>query len=305
MPRSISYRPEIIDELISLGRIASYRPIFDHENDAELVGAYLWNANVCAQLYPLLQLIEVSLRNAIDRPLSAANPGRSWWANGILQYKSYRPGSPPPDVVNKLESNFRAARSKVVSDKRSRYQSRVPPSHREVLAKADFSTWEFILDPEFRGDHLIWPAHLGQVFRGDWEGRDPTQLLTYVRDQVRSIRMFRNRVMHHEPAWKNAGVHSESDAVAFLQGRLKAMKSILSLIHPVQMILAEKSGLIGAAERACAAGELRRFKLRAKYRKIETMSKLESVLRDSSSSNEAILIKSYRGRGRRFLIVPA
>ncbi|WP_343251084.1 hypothetical protein [Pseudoxanthomonas sp. KAs_5_3] len=173
------------------------------------------------------------------------------------------------------------------------------------MAKADFSTWEFILDSEFMGDRLIWPACLGQAFRGDWSGRTPSQLLTHTRDQVRSIRMFRNRVFHHEPAWKHSGIRSETDAVNFLNGRLRAITSMLGLIHPEQMRLAEKSGLISSVERACTANELKRYKLRAQYKKIKTVNKLESLLELCASANEAVLVKSYRGRGRKFLIVPA
>ncbi|EPM84159.1 Abi-like family protein 1, partial [Pseudomonas syringae pv. actinidiae ICMP 19068] len=54
MPHTIQYRPWLINELISSQRIASYSKVFSTQNDAELVGAYLWNSHVCAALYPLL-----------------------------------------------------------------------------------------------------------------------------------------------------------------------------------------------------------------------------------------------------------
>ncbi|EPM49723.1 Abi-like family protein 1, partial [Pseudomonas syringae pv. actinidiae ICMP 19073] len=71
MPHTIQYRPWLINELISSHRIASYSKVFSTQNDAELVGAYLWNSHVCAALYPLLSAAEVTLRNSIDAALTA------------------------------------------------------------------------------------------------------------------------------------------------------------------------------------------------------------------------------------------
>lgn len=77
MPKHISYRPVLIDELITHDRLNSYARVFRYSNDYELVGAYLWNTRVCAALYPLLTAAEVTLRNSIDSSL--AKSGYFWW----------------------------------------------------------------------------------------------------------------------------------------------------------------------------------------------------------------------------------
>ena len=150
VPRSITYRPEIIGDLISSGRIYSYEHVFNHKDDAELVGAYLWNANVCAALYPLVQLVEVSLRNSIDSALSYNN-NRMWWARGRLGYNSYQAGAAEPRLIQKIRSNFDGAANKVRIDKFERYGVRAHPTHAEIVAKTDFATWEWMLDSEFYG----------------------------------------------------------------------------------------------------------------------------------------------------------
>lgn len=88
MPHTVQYRPILIDQLISTNRIASYSRVFSTQNDAELVGAYLWNSHVCSALYPLLSAVEVTLRNSIDAALTA-DLGKFWWKKGKLQYKSF------------------------------------------------------------------------------------------------------------------------------------------------------------------------------------------------------------------------
>jgi len=199
MPRTIAYRPTLVDELITNERLNSYKAVFNPADDIELVGAYLWNIHVCSTLYPLLSVAEVSLRNAIDSVL-APMLGLFWWKKGTLFYKSYIAGVDPPFAVQAVRKNFSSATEQVKRDKRSRYGIyAVTPSHHEVIAKTEFSTWEFILDQEFRGPGLIWPTYLGQVFRGAWPTAKTKAMLSSTKDRVRTIREFRNRVSHHEP----------------------------------------------------------------------------------------------------------
>jgi hypothetical protein len=63
-----------------------------------------------------------------------------------------------------------SATRKFVSDRRARHgvQGRVTPHHHGVVAKTGFSTWQFLLDPEFMGRGLIWPRCLGVAFAGTW-----------------------------------------------------------------------------------------------------------------------------------------
>ncbi|KAB0535473.1 Abi family protein [Xanthomonas campestris pv. raphani] len=253
------YSPQVIEELISTSRLHSYRSVFTHLSEEEVIGAYLWNAHACAQLYPLIQIIEVSLRNAIDASLTPSR-NQMWWAGGRLRYASYRSRATEPDVVQKLRDNFVKATRQVAVDKWSRYRIRIPATHAEIVAKAEFSTWEWVLDSEFYGNTLFWPAHLPSAFRGEWAGRSEIDLLTHVRDQVRSIRMFRNRVFHHEPAWKKFGISSEEEAVAHLQERVIQLSDFLKLLHGDLHIMARGKHMIEAARRACSSEELSRFK---------------------------------------------
>ena len=109
MPHTVQYRPILIDQLISTNRIASYSRVFSTQNDAELVGAYLWNSHVCSALYPLLSAAEVTLRNSIDAALTA-DLGKIWWKKGKLQYKSFALGAAKaPRPVEYLANNFSSA----------------------------------------------------------------------------------------------------------------------------------------------------------------------------------------------------
>lgn len=54
MPRTLQYRPTLIDELISNERINSYQNVFQPATDIELMGVYLWNAHVSGAIYLLI-----------------------------------------------------------------------------------------------------------------------------------------------------------------------------------------------------------------------------------------------------------
>lgn len=115
MLKDLNYRPILIDELITNERLSSYKAVFLHNSDAELIGAYLWNTKVCAAFYPLLISAEVTLRNAIDTALSN-DLGRFWWKAGKLHYKSFD-GVNVPFECKAVTENFQKAFAKVRSEK--------------------------------------------------------------------------------------------------------------------------------------------------------------------------------------------
>ena len=213
MPQTLQYRPLLIEALISNERISSYQNVFLPGNDVELMGVYLWNGFVCGALYPLMAAVEITLRNAIDQAL-VADMGRFWWAGGKLRYRTFAPGAEAPHPVQAVRENFAKATRSHAAEQRRRHAVRgnVMPQHHGIIAKTEFSTWEFLLDAEFMGRGMIWPKHLSAVFRGPWPVHRGAAVLAHAHDLVATLRDFRNRLFHHEPAWKRYGVLSEPDA---------------------------------------------------------------------------------------------
>lgn len=305
MPATFQYRPHIIDSLITNERINSYDTVFKPSNDIELVGVYLWNAHVCGTIYPVVSAAEISLRNAIDQALVSLL-GRFWWSGSKLQYNTFAPGVAPPYEVTALKSNFLNARHVFLKDRKNRYgiARSVPPTHAGVVAKTEFSTWEFILSREFMGDNKIWPAGLGKVFTGPWPSTRASALLAYARDLVSTVREFRNRVVHHEPAWKRFGVQTDTDAILHLQEKISTIESLLNLIHPDKTRLLVQSGLLPAARRACSLEEVRRFQHLARTNKIKSVRRLADLANICSRNNQVARAKVFKGSQREFLITP-
>ena len=62
-------------------------------------------------------------------------------------------------------------------------------------------------------------------------------MLAHAHDLVATLRDFRNRLFHHEPAWKRYGVLSEPDALQHLREKIGKVESLLALIHPENLRL--------------------------------------------------------------------
>ncbi len=305
MPPILQYRPVLIDALISNERLSSYQSVFLPADDAGLVGVYLWNAHVCGALYPLMSSVEITLRNAVDQAL-VAGMGRFWWAGGKLRYRSFAADADAPHRVQAVRENFARATRTYGAEQRRRHAGRgnVAPHHAGVIAKTEFSTWEFVLDDEFMGRGLIWPKYLSAVFRGPWPARQAGVMLAHTRDLGATLREFRNRLFHHEPAWKRYGVLTEQDALLHLREKIGKAESLLALIHPESVRLLRANGLLQGAYRACTSEEIRRFQHQGRIHEVDSLSKLASLVDRSRGRNRTLQAAMPGGRRRRFLILP-
>ncbi|MBW0278507.1 CAAX protease [Shewanella xiamenensis] len=307
MPHTISYK-EIIEDFITEERLRSYKVTFKTQSDIELLGAYLWNTHVCSAIYPLLSATEVALRNAIDSALTSSDLGYFWWKKNKLHFKSFDPEQPdknPPFEVEAIRKNFSKATKQVQQDKKKRYNIANPtPMHQEIIAKTEFSTWEYILSKEFMGPGLIWPTHLGTVFKGEWNTTKTKELLINTKDLVKTVREFRNRVSHHEPVWKKYGVETKIDAIEHLRYKISKILQLLELVSPEKKRLLEKNKIIERAYRACTLGELRRFQHNIATHNVKSISKLCRLVQSAHDANSVEKIQVYEMGKISFLIHP-
>jgi hypothetical protein len=118
------------------------------------------------------------------------------------------------------------------------------------------------------------------------------------------LRGFRNRIFHHEPAWKRFGVITEADAIQHLWEKIAAIEDLLGLIHPENIRLLEKNGLLRAAERACSSGEIRRFQHLAKTHTVRSLVDLAQLVQRSAVNNAVLQARLEGDASRRFVVSP-
>ena len=127
-------------------------------------------------------------------------------------------------------------------------------------------------------------------------------VLTHGRDLVTTLREFRNRLFHYEPAWKRYGVQNEEDALQHLREKLHKVEKLLTLIHPENLRLLQVNGLLRAAHRACSVGEIRRFQHLARVYSIDSLSTLTELATQCATKNEVLTVRLRREPSALFLI---
>ncbi|EPT9251615.1 TPA: hypothetical protein ACX6SQ_003793 [Photobacterium damselae] len=177
---------QFIDTLelkLSKPRLDAYRIYFSCNNDAEAIGAYHWNKAVATAFFPLIQAVEITLRNSIHDAAKAKFSGNSEW--------------------------FRMRRfpkAKAITDscykKRDRTLIVPPPTADKVVSQLTFGFWVNMLtndyDDPVKNDKL-WPSLIPIAFPNA-SGSKATR--KYIHRRFNFIKDFRNRIGHYEPLWK-------------------------------------------------------------------------------------------------------
>ncbi|EQB97849.1 Abi family protein [Photorhabdus temperata] len=250
---------------------------------------------------------EITLRNAIDSAFVKFS-GKRWWTNKKLKYKNHSSvtgiNSVPFDIAA-LKKKFLSAESYVIKEKKRRYhKNNYIPTHEEIIAGTDFSTWEFVISTELLGPNLFWGAMITQVFKGDWPNTSGAKTMSIARDLTKTIREFRNRVAHNEPLWKAYHVHTPQDAVIYLQTKIDAIEQLIRLISPEHHNLLTKHQLFKNARRACTLAEIERFKMTTPINILDSMFDLYSVVERFNRDNVVGVCKLRKNSKKQFLIVP-
>ncbi|MDX5628405.1 MULTISPECIES: Abi family protein [unclassified Brenneria] len=303
MPDSVAYQPDLMDRIFTQKRMHSYQRVFGRLTDREMVGIYIWNQTLGGELYPLLSAAEITLRNAIDSAFITF-AGQRWWKR--VQYKSYASvaGHIPPFEVKAMKDNFSKAAVYVRKEKHQRYHRRNhTPSHEEIVASTEFSTWEFAMNDELLGPGLFWNTMITQVFKGQWPSQSGANTLSTARDQVKTIREYRNRVAHNEPLWKAYQVNTPQDAIAYINTKIDTVEQLIQLLSPEKHDLLTKHRLFSNARRINSLSEITRFRTTGNAQWLGSFGDVTSAFQHAKDTNSPVLCKLSPG-AEPFLIIP-
>lgn len=165
-----------LEGILSAPRFATYL----RETGGDRIRAmqlYCWNTDLSAAFYIMLQFCELAVRNGALEAIEAEF-GANWHLNRGF-YLTLR----------------RNARYDPVSDLRA-CAARLPTAG-QVVAELKFAFWQYLF---VKGqDARLWLPHFQDCF----PGVDPALTIPQARasmfDDIQRIRVFRNRIAHHEP----------------------------------------------------------------------------------------------------------
>ncbi|WP_305845232.1 Abi family protein [Photobacterium leiognathi] len=247
MPQSINY--SLLSGVIPSSRLHVYKKVFRTKNDIELHGVYVWTMKTASTLLPLMNALEIALRNAIHREASLKISND--WYDQLATKKRANWKQKKQDTSN---INFYVKEKDEKKTKALRKVSRGIPSeltvHDIIIADMNFGFWENLLRECFnvnRNPKALWPQCLKSVF----PGFPPSLPLNNedIRKKIEKIRDARNDISHHSPVWKNKNVKNEADAINFINSTIDSIVDILSWISGENVSFLEKHSLIKDAKR--------------------------------------------------------
>jgi hypothetical protein len=146
---------------------------------------YWWNVDVSAAFYTSLHCLEMALRNALHQRLIVAYGRPGWWEVAPLPDNGHRKVH---DALDKLSTRTRQS------------------TEDDVVAELTLGFWVSMVSGVYHRD--FWVPHLYKAFP---HFRGPRGQL---HKDLRTVLLFRNRIMHHEPIHHR---HLEADHATILR----------------------------------------------------------------------------------------
>ena len=186
----------------SADRFASYQTKTGGD-DVRALALYEWNSALCASFYPPLQAVEVGFRNACHRSMQAKF-GLDWPLDPAFLGLNI---SIHKQIEQAISRQRQAARQKLPKKQQSQfvYQPFTP----QVIAGLSLGFWTMLLGKEF--DVTLWRTALCNAFRAYTSANGANVARSRAAGLFNDVRIFRNRVFHHEPLWKRRSLQDDLD----------------------------------------------------------------------------------------------
>jgi len=245
-----------LEPYISSPRLNTYRSFFNPIGDVELLGCYLWSKEVAAAFFPLLQVLEITLRNAIHK--EAHQRLGPYWFDNVATRPSRHLSNAQQRAVNRHSRLIQSARDDIRRDLRLRPTAQVLEDR--IVAKVTFGFWTNLFNIAFdvnRNPHALWPALLRPVFPNAPQrarGRNTIQ------GKLIEIKGFRNKAFHHEPIWNIGQPVTVQDAMTRLNDTKDLILEVVRWMSLDSEALAIKAGYITTIDRVCSMEHLEYLK---------------------------------------------
>ncbi len=169
---------------LSTERINAYR-LHANDGDIDLLGRYFWNVALGESLYPVLNTLEIALRNEMDRIM------RRTFHNRWLDL-------PDRTLLEPVEvATIEEAKQKLLASGR-------PAIGGKLIAELSFGFWTSLFNVRY--ETKVWRP----IFADHTSDRAfrllPRRFRTRktLSSRLTEIRRLRNRIFHHEPIWRQS-----------------------------------------------------------------------------------------------------
>ena len=188
---------------ISSDRLQPYRLQSSTEQNA--LELYKQNILLSEALYPSLHMLEVVLRNNLERVL-IQEFGRTWYQFPKFTRLLIRKNG---------QLTVEAKQLRRAVDELNK--ARKPSTSGRIVAELNFSFWTRLLGKSYEND--IWRPYDQAIFP---DVRANDREIRKIRDDLTSLRFLRNRVAHYEPIWNDPNLFDKYETIKRLLSWLNA-----------------------------------------------------------------------------------
>lgn len=162
-----------LENALSSARLARYQAAFGGDR-LKALECHYWNTRLSQLLYFPLQMYEITLRNALDRELSAGL-GENWLVREQHWLRDHR------GTTNWQRSDIESARHKLRRANKS-------VTHSSILSRLGLNFWTELLNSHY--DDVLWRKYLRFAFPNYSGPRGKLYI------HLKNIRHLRNRICH-------------------------------------------------------------------------------------------------------------
>lgn len=180
-----------LESALSQARLSPYRTFFKCTRDNEVLAAFQWNQTVASAMWPLVSLVELSLRNRLHgcfSQLYGGSTSNDWYMGHRMPMS--------------------ASASRKVTDVLAAKDARGQPlcqSVDDVVASVSFGFWIEVLrgipgNRRWRVTKSVFPGYGPVADKTLWVA--PAATWMPLLNRLERHKAFRDRLAHHRPLWR-------------------------------------------------------------------------------------------------------
>lgn len=262
-----------IVKTLSSSRISTYQNnnLCDGSEEQSL-GLYVWNKQLSGLFYPVLQVLEISLRNAINT---------AYIEDKESEIESNFPPAQWEQEKSKIDlfwfkncytrQNNSIAYSQIQKAESDLIRDNKQITVNNLIAKLTFGFWVHMTDRNHRSNSnpasppiiALWPKLTNKVFPFALDGNNAHLTINNISTKLFEINVLRNRIAHHEPIWKTDSIYDSDNAINNIIKQYNLCLQVIGWINPDNLKLLsiiENDKLMGIA---CSRHTLWRNKMLA------------------------------------------
>lgn len=235
-----------ITDSLSSPRFATYQlPVLGGTSPEQCLGIYLWNKQLASAFLPALQIVEISLRNAIyqswinyEEEKIERNFAQHVWISKKTQLDKLW-------FINAFTyQNNRIAWNNIQTAKNQLDYENKPLTAENYISKLTLGFWVSLVRKDFdvqQNSYLtLWPTLRSRVFPNAVNAQTGAVLsINSIGNELQEINKIRNRLSHHEPLWRNAKAYQVEDIINKVVEHYDRCLKVIHWINPSNLKLLE------------------------------------------------------------------